>query len=86
MGKMDVTGICKCGFEATIDIWRKAAETSSKSIWITSKRLGMMEEAQAKLQTGRSTIYTNHLIFSATGITPLVETLVEGFVEQYIGS
>ena len=84
LGKMDVTGIWQRWFEATIDIWRKAAQTSSDPFGITSKWLGIMEEAQAKLRTGEVP-YAEPFKFFRDWYNATSDTWSK-FVEQYIGS
>jgi polyhydroxyalkanoic acid synthase PhaR subunit len=84
MGTMDITTIWQRWFEATIDIWRKAAQTASDPLGITNKWLGMMEEAQAKLQKGEVP-YTEPFTFFRDWYNATNETWSK-FVEEYIGS
>lgn len=84
MGAMDIATIWQRWFEATIDIWRKAAQTASDPLGITNKWLGMMEEAQAKLQKGEVP-YTEPFTFFRDWYNATNETWSK-FVEEYIGS
>ena len=84
MGSMDIATIWQRWFEATIDIWRKAAQTASDPLGITNKWLGMMEEAQAKLQKGEVP-YTEPFTFFRDWYNATNETWSK-FVEEYIGS
>ena len=84
METMDVAAIWQRWFEATIDIWRKAAETAKDPLGITNKWLGMMEEAQAKLQKGEVP-YTEPFTFFRDWYNATNETWSK-LVEQYIGS
>lgn len=84
LGSMDASTIWQRWFEATIDIWRKAASTSSDPLGITSKWLGLMEEAQAKLRTGEVQ-YTEPFTFFRDWYNATSETWSK-LVEQYIGS
>ena len=84
LGSMDAATIWQRWFEATIDIWRKAATTSSDPLGIISKWLGMMEEAQAKLRTGEVQ-YTEPFTFFRDWYNATSETWSK-LVEQYIGS
>ncbi len=84
MGSMDSAAIWQRWFEATIDIWRKAAQTTSDPLGITNKWLGMMEEAQAKLQKGEVP-YTEPFTFFRDWYNATNETWSK-FVEEYIGS
>jgi polyhydroxyalkanoic acid synthase PhaR subunit len=84
LGSMDATTIWQRWFEATIDIWRKAATTSADPLGITSKWLAMMEEAQAKLRTGEVP-YAEPFTFFRDWYNATSETWSK-LVEQYIGS
>lgn len=84
LGPMDAATIWQRWFEATIDIWRKAASTSADPFGITSKWLGMMEEAQAKLRTGEVQ-YTEPFTFFRDWYNATNE-IWSKLVEQYIGS
>jgi polyhydroxyalkanoic acid synthase PhaR subunit len=84
MGSMDITTVWQRWFETTIDIWHKAAQTTADPLGITSKWLGMMEEAQAKLQKGEVP-YTEPFTFFRDWYNATNETWSK-FVEQYIGS
>ncbi len=84
MGTIDITAIWQRWFEATIDIWRKASQTASDPLGITNKWLGMMEEAQAKLQKGEVP-YTEPFTFFRDWYNATNETWSK-FIEEYIGS
>ncbi len=84
MGTVDIAAIWQRWFEATIDIWRKAAHSASDPLGITNKWLGMMEEAQAKLQKGEVP-YTEPFTFFRDWYDATNETWSK-FVEEYIGS
>ncbi|HLX41578.1 MAG TPA: hypothetical protein VKR42_13680 [Ktedonobacteraceae bacterium] len=84
LGTMDITAIWQRWFETTIDIWRKASQTASDPLGITSKWLGMMEEAQAKLQKGEVP-YAEPFTFFRDWYNATNETWSK-FVEEYIGS
>lgn len=84
MGTIDITTIWQRWFEATMDIWRKASQTASDPLGITNKWLGMMEEAQAKLQKGEVP-YTEPFTFFRDWYNATNETWSK-FIEEYIGS
>ncbi|MHB8596376.1 MAG: hypothetical protein ACYDER_06145 [Ktedonobacteraceae bacterium] len=84
LGTIDITTIWQRWFEATMDIWRKAAQTASDPLGITNKWLGMMEEAQAKLQKGEVP-YTEPFTFFRDWYNATNETWSK-FIEEYIGS
>ena len=84
IGAMDVTAIWQRWFEVTIDIWRRAAEKAQDPLGITQKWLGMMEEAQAKMQKGEIP-YTEPFTFFRDWYNATNETWSK-LVEQYIGT
>lgn len=84
LGSMDAATIWQRWFEATIDIWRKAASTSADPFGIISKWLAMMEEVQAKLRTGEIQ-YADPFTFFREWYNATSETWSK-LVEDYIGS
>lgn len=84
LGSMDASAIWQRWFETTIDIWRKAASTASDPLGITSKWLGIMEEAQTKLQKGEVP-YAEPFTFFRDWYNATNETWSK-LVEQYMGS
>jgi polyhydroxyalkanoic acid synthase PhaR subunit len=84
LGSMDAATIWQRWFEATIDIWRKAASTLSDPFGIISKWLAMMEEAQAKLRNGEVQ-YAEPFTFFRDWYNATSE-IWSKLVDQYIGS
>lgn len=84
LGQMNPAEMWQRWFEATLDIWRKAAQTGSDPLGITAKWLGMMEETQSKLQAGNIP-YSEPFTFFRDWYNATSDTWAK-MIEQYIGS